>query len=165
MNYSTERVLIGKAAVCKAEGVTKSLHLNHSNQEEKDHLLEIVREYPGSFYLPGKPLIPTHSVQHNIHTMDKVSINIRLYRFSFSRKEEVERVIHNMKTEEVIQNSKSPHNSTLLIIAKKIDGTEKKKWRIVIDFRLLNRKTIGISTAKYTRHLRLFRYSSVNSCF
>ena len=35
------------------------------------------------------------------------------------------RVFHKIKTEGAIQNLKSPHNSPLLIIRKKIDGTEK----------------------------------------
>ena len=48
-----------------------------------------------------------------------------------------------MKTEGAIENSKSPYNSPLLIIPKKIDATGKKKWRIVIYFWLLNDKKIG----------------------
>ena len=82
-------------------------------------------------------------MQHKIHTLDDVPINTRPYRFSPSQREEVERVIHKMKTEEAIQNSKSPYNSPLLIVPKKMDATGKQKWRIVFDFRLLNEKTIG----------------------
>ena len=33
----------------------------------------------------------------------------------------------------------------MLIIPKKIDATGKNKWRIVINFRLLNEKTIGVA--------------------
>ena len=127
----------------KADEVLKNFRSDHSNPEEKDHVLEIVREFPDNFYLPGEPLTPTHLVQYKIHTLDDVPVNTRPYRFSASQREEVKRVIHKMKIEGAIQNSKSPYNSTLLIIPKIIDATGKKKWRIVIDFPLLNEKTIG----------------------
>ena len=82
-------------------------------------------------------------MQHKIHTLDDVPINTRPYRFSSSKREEVKGVIHKMKTEGAIENSKSPYNSPLLNAPKKMDATGKKKWRIVIDFRLSNEKTIG----------------------
>ena len=90
--------------VNKAEEVIKNLRLDHLNPEEKDHVLEIVREFPDNFYIPGEPLTPTHLVQHKIHTLDDVPINTRRYRFSPSQREEIERVIQKMKTEGAIQN-------------------------------------------------------------
>ena len=60
--------------VIKAEEVIKHLRLDHLNPEEKEHVLEIIREFPDNFYLL-EPLTPTHLVQHKIHTLDDVPIN------------------------------------------------------------------------------------------
>ena len=79
--------------VDKAEKVIKHIRLDHLNPEEKEHALEIIREFPDNFYLPEEPLTPTHLVQHKIHILDDVPINTRPYRFSPSQREEVERVI------------------------------------------------------------------------
>ena len=94
--------------VNKADEVIKNLCLDHLNMEEKDHVLDIFKEIPENFYLPGEPLTPTHLVQQKIHTLDNVPINTRPYRFSPSQREEVGRVIQKMKTEGAIPNSKSP---------------------------------------------------------
>ena len=95
----------------KIEKVINNVQLNHLNKEEKEHVIEIIREFQDSFYLSGELLTSTHLVQHRIHTTDEIPINIRPYRFSTAQKEEVERVITKMKTEGAIQNSKSPYNS------------------------------------------------------
>ena len=79
--------------VNKAEEVIKHLRLDNLNPEEKEHVLEIIRDFPDNFYLPGESLTPTHLVQHKIHTLDDVPINTRPYCFSPSQREEVERVI------------------------------------------------------------------------
>ena len=39
--------------------------------------------------------------------------------------------------------SDSPSNSPLLIIQKKVGPDGRPKWRMVVDFRKLNEKTIG----------------------
>ena len=93
----------------KADEVIKNLRLNHLNPEEKNHVLEIFREFPDHFYLPGEPLTPTQLTQHKIHTLDDILINSRPYRFPPSQRKEVERVMYKMKTEGAIQNSKSPY--------------------------------------------------------
>ena len=43
----------------------------------------------------------------------------------------------------IIGDSKSPYNSPLWIVPKKVDASGEKKWRVVIDFRALNEKVIG----------------------
>lgn len=43
----------------------------------------------------------------------------------------------------MIRPSESPYNSPLWIVPKKADSKGNKRWRIVIDYRALNEKTIG----------------------
>ena len=43
----------------------------------------------------------------------------------------------------IIGDSKSPYNSPLWIVPKKLDASGERKWRVVIDFRALNEKVIG----------------------
>lgn len=42
----------------------------------------------------------------------------------------------------IIRNSSSPWSSPIWIVPKKEDNSGKKKWRIVVDYRKLNNKTI-----------------------
>jgi len=44
---------------------------------------------------------------------------------------------------DVIKPSNSPYNSPIWVVPKKPDSQENKRWRMVIDFRALNEKTIG----------------------
>ena len=90
--------------------------------------------YYWSIYVHFYLLYHFPNFKNRIHTLDEVPINTRPYLFTPSQGEKVERVIHKIKTARAIQNSKSPYNSRLLIMPKKIDVTEKKKWRIKIYF-------------------------------
>lgn len=46
---------------------------------------------------------------------------------------------------DIIEESESPYNSPLLIVPKKPGPNGEKKWRLVIDFRALDEKTIACS--------------------
>lgn len=48
-----------------------------------------------------------------------------------------------MLADEIIEPSRSPSNAPLLMVPKKADSEGNKKWRVVVDFRKLNEKTIG----------------------
>jgi len=39
--------------------------------------------------------------------------------------------------------SNSPWNSPLLVVKKKADTSGEEKWRLVIDYRKVNEKTVG----------------------
>lgn len=47
-----------------------------------------------------------------------------------------------MLKDDIIENSKSPYNAPLLLVPKK-NVADKKKWRVVVDFRKLNDKIVN----------------------
>uniref|UniRef100_A0A6V7KDU1 RNA-directed DNA polymerase n=1 Tax=Bracon brevicornis TaxID=1563983 RepID=A0A6V7KDU1_9HYME len=58
-------------------------------------------------------------------------------------KEEVEKQIESQLSSGIIKPSESPYNSPVWIIPKKPDSQGNKRWRIVIDYRKLNEKTVA----------------------
>ena len=96
------------------------------------------------FYLPGDQLSSTNAVKHSINVEPGTApINTRPYRLPESQKQEVDTQVTKLLREGIIQESASPWNSPLLIVPKKIGEDGKQKWRLVVDFRRLNEKTIG----------------------
>jgi hypothetical protein len=72
-----------------------------------------------------------------------IPINTRPYRLLEAQKAEIERQVDKLLDEGIIEESNSPWNSPLLVVPKKMDASGERRWRIVVDFRKLNEKTIG----------------------
>jgi len=120
------------------------LRTDHLNDEERKSLFEICFDYQDVFYLPGDRLSPTNVVRHSIPLEPRVApINTRPYQLPESQKEEVDRQVKQLLEEGIIVKSDSAWNSPILVVPKKegLDGN--KKWRMVVDFRKLNERTIG----------------------
>jgi hypothetical protein len=64
-------------------------------------------------------------------------VNIRAYRYPPSLKDEIERQVNTMLDQGLIQPSKSPFSSLVLLVRKK-DGS----WRFCVDYRYLNAMTV-----------------------
>lgn len=47
-----------------------------------------------------------------------------------------------MLQQNIIRHSKSPWSSPIWIVPKKLDSQGNRKWRIVVDYRKLNERTI-----------------------
>lgn len=58
-------------------------------------------------------------------------------------KGEIEDQIEELLQNGIIRPSKSPYNSPVWVVPRKIDASEKKKYRMVIDYRKLNQITIA----------------------
>lgn len=128
----------------RGERVMEALRTEHLNPEEQRSLREICFEYQDVFYLPGDQLSSTNAVKHSINVEPGTApINTRQYRLPESQKQEVDTQVTKLLREGIIQESASPWNSPLLIVPKKIGEDGKQKWRLVVDFRRLNEKTIG----------------------
>lgn len=115
----------------------------HMNEKEKTILKNILQEFPNIFQTPDSKLTFTTRVKATIRTTDNDPVYIRSYPYPYGLKDEVEKQINKMLKDGIISPSKSPFNSPLWVVNKKLDASGERKYRIVIDFKTLNSKTIA----------------------
>lgn len=127
----------------RAETIKGLLRLNHLNREEAAHVNKLINNNSDLFWLSTDKLHSTNVLTHKIPTINDQPINTKQYRFPPIHKEEINRQIKTLLESEVIEPSTSPYNSPLWIVPKKPDSKGNKRWRMVIDYRALNEKTIG----------------------
>ncbi|XP_026382523.1 uncharacterized protein LOC113277692 [Papaver somniferum] len=84
-------------------------------------------------YLP-----PTRSHDHRIPLIpNSAPVNVRPYRYPHFQKEEIEKIVSELKNAGFIRPSTSPYSSPVLLVQKK-DGS----WRMCVDYRALNKITV-----------------------
>ncbi|CAA0843123.1 Uncharacterized mitochondrial protein AtMg00860, partial [Striga hermonthica] len=98
---------------------------------------ELLQEFEGVLGEP-KGLPPHREFDHRIPLINEQhSIHVHPYRYAHFQKTEIERQVAEILESGLIQHSKSPFSSPVLL-AKKKDGT----WRFCTDYRALNAATI-----------------------
>ena len=127
----------------RVQTILQLLRTEHLNSEERDSLEQLVSQYSDRFHLPQDNLGSTNAAQHSIHTINNVPVHTKQYRFPPIHKEEIDRQVNKLLKEDIIEPSTSPYNSPVWIVPKKPDSSGNKRWRMVIDYRNLNEKTIG----------------------
>lgn len=121
----------------------QNLRLDHLNEEEKQSIQPVIENFNDIFYLPGDKLKGTNRITHSINTTDNTPICVKQYRYPPVHKDEIKNQVDKLLEQNIIQPSVSPYNSPLWIMPKKPDAEGHKRWRLVIDFRKLNEKTVG----------------------
>ena len=119
------------------------LDLNHLSEGERTSILEIVNEFSYQFHLSTDRLGSSNVTQHTIITTDEIPINTKQYRFPQIHKNEIETQVSSLLNSNIIQPSASPCNSPVWIVPKKSISSGELRWRMVIDYRKLNEKTVG----------------------
>jgi len=119
------------------------LRLEHLNKEEQENIIKLIANSLDRFHIPGEKLTATHVLQHQITTTDDHPINTRQYRFPQVDKEEINKQVEDLLQGGIVKHSQSPYNTPIWIVPKKEDSKGNKRWRMVLDFRALNEKTIG----------------------
>lgn len=132
-----------ESALPKVHDIENLIRTDHLNFEERESILNLCKEYSDIFYRDGDPLTFTNKIKHKIRTTDEVPVYTKSYRYPHVHKTEVESQIKKMLHQKIIQPSESPWSSPIWIVPKKLDLSGKQKWRLVVDYRKLNEKTIS----------------------
>lgn len=107
----------------------------------REALLTLCEDYADIFHLDGDKPTTNNFYSQDLHLSDTKPVYIKNYRLPQSQKSEIKAQVTKLLENELIEYSQSPYNSPLILVPKKsTDGT--KKWRLCVDFRMLNRKLI-----------------------
>lgn len=126
----------------RASAVLSRLRTEHLNPEETANLRNLCANYSDVFYLDGEPLTFTNKIKHKIRTTDESPVHTKSYRYPYVHRQEVRDQIEKMLEQNIIRPSDSAWSSPIWIVPKKADASGKVKWRLVIDFRKVNEKTV-----------------------
>ena len=101
--------------------------------DEKDQLTRLILAYRDVFALDGEPLGATAVVEHTIDTQHATPIKQYARRIPHAMKHKVQTLVAEMLDRGIIEPTRSPWASPIVLVAKK-DGTT----RFCVDYRHLN---------------------------
>lgn len=129
-------------SVARVSELLRKIKTNHLNEEERDMITKLVAKYNDIFHLPDDKLTVTNLMKQNIPLKSEaVPSFVKPYRLPHAQKHEMQTQINKMLEDDIIEEAKSEWSSPLLLVLKRADEQGNKKWRLVIDYRLVN-KTI-----------------------
>jgi len=75
---------------------------------------------------------------------DNEPIYIKNYRSPYSQVEEIQKQVGKLIKDNIVEPSVSEYNSPLLLVPKKtLPGSSEKIWRLVVDYRQINKKLLS----------------------
>lgn len=122
--------------------VFNNIKTDHLNSEEEKSLKKVISAYKDIIYQEGEDLSFSNQIKHEIKTSDEIPVYSKSYRYPYVHKAEIQDQISKMLKQNIIRPSYSPWSSPIWIVPKKADASGKRKWRLVVDYRKLNDKTI-----------------------
>lgn len=110
--------------------------------EAIDKLTGLCEKFQDIFYYDQEKLTVNNFYQAEIKLTDNIPVYTRQHRIPFAQKPELDRQIDNLIKDGIVEESNSDYNSPVFLVPKhSIDG--KPNFRLVVDFRSLNRKVIS----------------------
>lgn len=111
-------------------------------QDVQKPLTNLIKNYEDIFCLPDEHLPTNNFYTQHIELENNVPVYIPNYRTIHSQNEEITSQVQKLICDDIIEPSVSPYNSPILLVPKKSEGQD-KKWRLVVDFRQLNKKVLA----------------------
>lgn len=119
------------------------IRASHLNDEERKALFKLLNRFRSVCHTSDSRLTFTNAVKHNIKTADDFPVYTKSYKYPHCHKLEVQKQINKMLEDGIIRESNSPWSAPVWVVPKKVDASGKKKWRLVVDYRKLNAKTVA----------------------
>ena len=118
------------------------INIEHTPKFAKNSLEKLIKEYQDIFSLPDEHLTTNNFYSQNITLQNEIPVYIPNYKQIHSQSEEIKTQIQKLISDDIIEPSVSHFNSPILLVPKKSDD-KTKKWRLVVDFRQLNKKILA----------------------
>lgn len=107
----------------------------------KELLMPLCNHFNDIFHLEGDKPTTNNFYTQKLHLRDHEPVYVKNYRLPQTQKLEIRKQVQKLLDDDLIELSTSNYNSPLIIVPKKSsDG--KPKWRMCVDYRLLNKKLI-----------------------
>lgn len=119
----------------------ETLKLDDLPEVSKFEILKLCERFIDIFHLEGDLLTTNNFYTQNIELTDNVPVFTKNYRIPHAHQNEINRQVDDMLKNEIISPSFSPYNSPMLLVPKK-NLEDFKKWRVVVDFRNINKKVV-----------------------
>ncbi|XP_063830201.1 uncharacterized protein LOC135079474 [Ostrinia nubilalis] len=114
------------------------MHIDDSIEPEyKEQLINMLNEYRDCFAFSVRELGCVSGAEMEINLNDTSPVVYRPYRLSNTEREVVRNMVQEMEDSGIIQQSSSNYASPIILIRKKTGD-----YRLCVDFRALNKKTI-----------------------
>lgn len=108
----------------------------------KDDTIALCKEFTDIFGLSTDKLTYNNFYEQKIKLTDQSPVYIKNYRTPHAQISEIDLHVQKMIDDSIIEPSTAAYNSPILLVPKK-SNTADKKWRLVIDYRQLNKKLVA----------------------
>lgn len=104
-------------------------------------LYDLCYQYMPIFHDSKNKLSVNNFYKQTIQLMDNIPVYVKNYRLPHIQRAEIKNQVDGLLKDDLIEISQSSYNSPLIVVPKKsADGS--KKYRMCVDYRMLNRKVI-----------------------
>ena len=142
-NSTKEKILsVDYTDNTRQKKIESLLRLSHLSEKQKSAVLTIIEEYRDIFHLQGDRLTVTPILKLLIPTTDDVPVTTKPYRLPPVHREEIDRQVKELLEDGIIEPSTSPWCSPCFLVPKPDDIKGNKRYRMVIDYRKVNDKTL-----------------------
>lgn len=120
--------------------LTKIIKEN-TNISEDDKFIKICENYNDIFAVDGDRMTINNFYEQKLQVMDNQPVYVKNYRLPHTQKLEIDKQVNKLLENDLIEPSVSSFNSPVILVPKKsTDGT--KKYRMCIDYRMVNKKLV-----------------------
>lgn len=114
----------------------------NTNPMYRSKMQRLWDKYPDIFTLESDKLTVNNFYEQELRIADKEPVYIKNYRLPHSQKEEIDKQIKKFLDSDLIEPSRSNYNSPIILVPKPPLNGE-KRWRLCIDYRMVNKKLIA----------------------
>lgn len=111
-------------------------------QHARDQLTDLCMKYTDIFALAEDRMTTNNFYTQKLRLKNDDPVYVRNYRLPKTQKDEIDKQVKKLLDNDLIEPSTSSYNSPLILVPKKSQNGE-KKWRMCVDYRMLNKNLIA----------------------